>query len=64
MTALWTQQECADALKVSVSYLRDSTCPKIYLPSTTPNGRAMLRYVPEQVWAWIEANSSNRDWAA
>lgn len=49
---LWTQKEAAAALRVSVSYLRASNCPKLFLPSLRPGGRPLLRYDPEQLLAW------------
>jgi hypothetical protein len=61
---LWTQKEAAAAIKVSVSYLRASTCPKMFLPSLKPNGRPMVRYVPAEVEAWYRQFHSDRKWAA
>lgn len=49
---LMTQREAADLLRVSVSYLRASDCPKVLLPS---NGkRALVRYRQSEVLAWLE----------
>lgn len=61
---LWTQKEAAAAIKVSVSYLRASTCPKTFLPSLKPNGRPLVRYVPSEVEAWWRQSHSDRAWAA
>lgn len=55
MVELWTQKEAAGVLKVSVSYLRASSCPKVLLPSLKPNGRPMVRYAPAEVEAWWRA---------
>lgn len=58
---LWSQSEAAKAMSVSVRYLRDSDCPKVFLPSTEPNGRPMLRYDPEQCRTWWLAHSTKEE---
>ena len=50
--ALLTQREAADLLKVSVSYLRSSCCPKVLLPGTGPRGRPLVRYLRSDVLNW------------
>lgn len=52
---LWTQKEAAAELRVSVSYLRNSECPKVFLPGNGKKGKPMVRYEPAQVRAWWEA---------
>ena len=49
---LWLQSEAATFLRVSESYLRRSSCPKHPIPSNRPGGRAMIRYVPDEVREW------------
>ncbi len=49
---LMTQPEAADFLRVSVRYLRASTCPKVLLPSTRPGGKRLVRYERPAVEAW------------
>lgn len=53
--ALWRQREAAAFLRVSVGYLRRSSCPKILLPSNRSGGKPMLRYDPAEVRVWYEA---------
>lgn len=59
--ALWTQREAAAFVRVAVSTLRASSCPKrlIRLPGRT---RPIVRYVPAEVVAWVDANSTTRGW--
>lgn len=59
--ALWTQREAAAAMAVSVSYLRASDCPKVFLPSLQPNGRRLLRYDPEACRAWWTRHSTTEE---
>lgn len=58
---LWTQQEAADFVRVAVSTLRACDCPKrvILLPGRR---RPIVRYVPAEVRAWLEARSTTRGW--
>jgi len=49
---LWTQEQTAEALGVSVRYLRDSSCPKVLLPGNGRQGQPLVRYFPEDVRAW------------
>jgi hypothetical protein len=51
---LWTQQEAATHLRVSVRYLRSSTCPKVLLPGNGPKDRPLVRYRLSEVAAWSE----------
>jgi hypothetical protein len=48
---LLTQSEAAKLLKVSVSYLRASDCPKILLPSAGGK-RPLVRYRKSALLAW------------
>ncbi len=50
---LMTQQEMADALRVSPTWLRRSSCPRVLLPPAR-GSRQMVRYNPEQVRIWYE----------
>lgn len=50
---LLTQQEAADLLRVSVRYLRASTCPKVLLPSTRPGARKLVRYDRNAIEGWL-----------
>lgn len=52
-----TQREAARLLRVSVSYLRASSCPKHLLPGNGPRGRPMVRYLRDEVLAWACARS-------
>ncbi len=61
---LWTQEEAAQAMSLSQRYLRDSDCPKVFLPSTKPGGRPLLRYDAEQCRAWWLAHSTKQEVAA
>lgn len=49
---LLTQPEAASLLHVSPRYLRDSACPKLLLPGTGSQGRAVVRYVRAEVLEW------------
>lgn len=49
---LLTQKEAASILRVSVSYLRASDCPKVLLPSR--GKRRLVRYRESEVMAWAE----------
>lgn len=57
---LWTQKEAATELRVSVSYLRNSDCPKVLLPGNGKKGKPMVRYEIGQVRAWWEAKQPNQ----
>ena len=52
---LLTQREAANLLKVSVSYLRASSCPKLLLPSSGSQGKPLVRYLRSDVLAWAVA---------
>jgi hypothetical protein len=52
-----TQREAATLLRVSVSYLRASSCPKHLLPGNGPRGRPLVRYLRDEVLAWATARS-------
>jgi hypothetical protein len=54
-----TQREAATLLRVSVSYLRASSCPKHLLPGNGKRGRPLVRYRREEVLAWGAARSLN-----
>lgn len=58
---LWHQKDAAAFVGVAVSTLRDSDCPKrvITLPGRT---RPIVRYVPAEVRAWVDARSTTRGW--
>jgi hypothetical protein len=60
---LWTQKEAARHLKVSVSYLRASSCPKMLLPSLKPGGRPLVRYSRVEVEKWLRDHHTDRGWA-
>jgi hypothetical protein len=47
-----TQREAARVLRVSVSFLRASSCPKHLLPGNGPRGSALVRYLRSEVLAW------------
>jgi hypothetical protein len=47
-----TQREAAHLLRVSVSYLRASSCPKHLLPGNGPRGRPLVRYLRDELLAW------------
>jgi hypothetical protein len=55
MPQLLTQKEAAAWLRVSVSWLRASSCPKRLLPGNGSAGKPVVRYDPRQVEEWIEA---------
>jgi hypothetical protein len=52
---LLTQGEAAELLRVSVSYLRASSCPKILLPGRGDRGKPLVRYLRSDVLAWALA---------
>jgi hypothetical protein len=52
---LLTQKEAAGVLKVSVAYLRTSSCPKLLLPGSGPRGKPLVRYLRSDVLAWAMA---------
>lgn len=51
---LLTQREAAGILKVGVSYLRASDCPKVLLPPARGT-RPLVRYRRSAVLAWAVA---------
>jgi hypothetical protein len=51
---LLTQRNAAELLKVSVSYLRASDCPKMLLPGNGPKARPIVRYRRSEILAWCE----------
>ena len=51
---LLTQREAATLLRVSVSYLRASDCPKVLLPSGGPKQKPLVRYRRSDLDAWLE----------
>jgi hypothetical protein len=52
-----TQREAAGLLRVSVSYLRASNCPKHLLPGNGPKGRDLVRYRRDELLAWGSARA-------
>ena len=52
---LLTQREAAALLRVSVAYVRASTCPKLLLPGSGPCGKPLVRYVRSDVLSWAMA---------
>jgi hypothetical protein len=52
-----TQREAAQLLRVSVSYLRASNCPKHLLPGNGPKGRDLVRYRRDELLAWGSART-------
>lgn len=52
-----TQKEAARLLRVSVSYLRASSCPKHLLPGNGRKGKEMVRYRRDEVLAWGSART-------
>lgn len=52
-----TQREAARLLRVSVSYLRASSCPKHLLPGNGPRGKPLVRYLRDEVLAWASTRS-------
>lgn len=52
-----TQREAARLLRVSVSFLRASSCPKCLLPGNGPRGRPLVRYLRSEVLAWGSARA-------
>jgi hypothetical protein len=57
VTVELTQREAARLLRVSVSYLRASSCPKHLLPGNGPRGRPLVRYFRDDVIAWGSARA-------
>lgn len=47
-----TQKEAAKLLRVSVAYLRASSCPKHLLPGNGAQGKPLVRYRRADVIAW------------
>ena len=52
-----TQREAADLLRVSVSYLRASSCPKHLLPGNGPRGRPIVRYLRDELLDWATSRA-------
>jgi hypothetical protein len=52
-----TQREAARVLRVSVSFLRASSCPKHLLPGNGPRGRPLVRYLRDEVLQWGTARA-------
>lgn len=52
-----TQREAAGLLRVSVSYLRASSCPKHLLPGNGARGRPLVRYLRDDLLAWATARA-------
>jgi hypothetical protein len=52
-----TQREAAALLRVSVSYLRASSCPKHLLPGNGPRGRPIVRYLREELLDWATSRA-------
>jgi hypothetical protein len=52
-----TQREAARLLRVSVSYLRASSCPKHNLPGNGPRGRPLVRYLRDELLTWGSARA-------
>ena len=57
---LWTQRQAAEYLAVTPRYLRDSRCPKIFLPGNGSKGNPVVRYDPAEVQAWAHAWRAGR----
>lgn len=55
-----TQKEAASLLRVSVSYLRASSCPKHLLPGNGRRGKELVRYRRDEVLAWGSARTLAR----
>jgi hypothetical protein len=55
-----TQKEAARLLRVSVSYLRASSCPKHLLPGNGKKGKGIVRYLRDEVLAWGSARTLAR----
>ena len=52
---LWPQKAAARYLGVSPRYLRESSCPKVFLPGNGEHGKSLVRYEPSAVRAWWQA---------
>jgi hypothetical protein len=52
---LLTQRQAARLLKVGVSYLRASSCPKVLLPGNGPKAKPVVRYRVRDLLDWAEA---------
>lgn len=48
----WQQRHAAAVTGYSVSFLRNSDCPKHYEEGNGPKGRPRLVYLPDEVRAW------------
>jgi len=51
----WTQRHVAALCNRSVSYIRNSDCPKSFEEGHGPKGKAMLVYEPKKVRPWMAA---------
>lgn len=49
----WTQAHVAALCNRSVSYIRNSDCPKSYEEGHGPKGKALLVYEPPKVRTWM-----------
>jgi hypothetical protein len=59
VSSLWTPQECADYLRVSLKTLRRVNVPRLKLPSGRGE-RTLIRYQPEAVQRWAEGRTTER----
>lgn len=50
--APWQQRHAAAVTGYSVSFLRNSDCPKYHEEGNGPKGRRILVYIPAEVRAW------------
>jgi hypothetical protein len=58
---LWTIEEAARALRVGVTYLRRSDCPRIYLPSVEKHSkRPPVRFDPITTMRWAREGRTDR----
>ena len=53
---LLTIKAASEMLGVSTDYLRASSCPKYFLPSTGRGWKRIVRYVKSETLAWALAN--------
>lgn len=56
----WLQKHAAAVTGYSVSFLRNSDCPKHYEEGNGPKGRDRLVYLPEEVRAWKASRLKKR----
>jgi hypothetical protein len=58
---LWTIEEAARALRVGVTYLRQSDCPRIHLPSNERHAkRPPVRFDPILTIRWAQQGRTDR----